>query len=216
MRKEALPCEKACAVEFLATALSPTRANGPPEERARGRTLARSHPTGNKCPGVSARGASTPPPRDPHLCHCCPHPRGLYPSTHAHPSDPAPEKSWRVITGPSGSRTRPAARLNLPPPLTGPRIKPTGGSGCEDAQLAGLSCHPARHDGVWTGPVHTPPAPSGLPTAVVCGHRRGGEDRGRPHHHPEVRVGVGSVLGLGWDVRVRSKGREARATAHRA
>ena len=97
----------------------------------------------------------------------------------AHPSDPAPEKNWRVITGPSGSRTRPAARLNLPPPLTGPRIKPTGGSGCEDAQLAGLSCHPARHDGVWTGPVHTPPAPSGLSTAVVCGHRRGGEDRGR-------------------------------------
>ena len=144
-----------------------------------------------------------PPPRPPPLPLLPPPPRGLYPSTHAHPSDPAPEKNWRVITGPSGSRTRPAARLNLPPPLTGPRIKPTGGSGCEDAQLAGLSCHPARHDGVWTGPVHTPPAPSGLSTAVVCGHRRGGEDRGRPHHHPEVRVGVGSVLGLGWDVRVR-------------
>ena len=165
--------------------------------------------------GLCSWRPNPPPPRPPPL-HCCPHPRGLYPSTHAHPSDPAPEKNWRVITGPSGSRTRPAARLNLPPPLTGPRIKPTEGSGCEDAQLAGLSCHPARHDGVWTGPVHTPPAPSGLSTAVVCGHRRGGEDRGRPHHHPEVRVGVGSVLGLGRDVRVRAKGQEARATAHRA
>ena len=34
-----------------------------------------------------------------------------------------------AMTGPFGSRTRPAARLNLPPPLTGPRIKPTRGSG---------------------------------------------------------------------------------------
>ena len=74
-----------------------------------------------------------------------------------------------MMTGPFEVRTRPAARLTLPPPPTEPpgaSIKPDWlnrfasikqplkASGCEDAHLAELSCYPASQNGVWTGPIH--------------------------------------------------------------
>ena len=71
------------------------------------------------------------------------------------------------------------ARLTSPPQShLGPavQIKPLRSGGCEDAPPAGLSRYPARHDGVWTGPIHVLPAPSGLPTvaASMVQHGRAG------------------------------------------
>ena len=71
------------------------------------------------------------------------------------------------------------ARLTSPPQShLGPavQIKPLRSGGCEDAQPTGLSRYPARHGGVWTGPIHVLPAPSGLPTvaASMVQHGRAG------------------------------------------
>ena len=62
------------------------------------------------------------------------------------------------------------ARLTSPPQShLGPavQIKPLRSGGCEDAQPTGLSRYPARHGGVWTGPIHVLPAPSGPPTMAA-------------------------------------------------
>ena len=56
------------------------------------------------------------------------------------------------------------------------QIKPPQGGGCEDTQQAGLSRHPARHSGVWTGPIH---AAAGPLRAAVRGSEHGAARRGR-------------------------------------
>ena len=53
----------------------------------------------------------------------------------------------------SGSPAQPTSARAEPPGVSPPVQALVRSSGCTDTQLAGLSCRPVRHYGVWTGPI---------------------------------------------------------------